>query len=574
MEGDAVPPSSPPQATTNRRSSSPFFEPRESTYCPKSSSPPPLFSSDDSRESDDVANYESPRIFKNKRKGAWWDNVESAQKSPALKKAKMTRNYDSGVYMLSDATDSSESLPAQHKSPFSLGDACATPPRDDPLPQPTIMGEEERNFCRGMYTGLEKNSEVYDFGNLYLQDSNIRRIGELASVIRNGPDPGQELPAEGQYRSMIPEIYVNLKDNRLHRLTPALFDLQNLTTLVISGNNIEELPPQIGKLRNLCEMIISRNNMKWLPFEFLSLYQPCGPRGVRIIGDSGVPWLEPKTRQVLTRASAGHAVTRLDDLHDDLLASFNKEVPWSDLDLVAHPKMKALHELVDTFANREQWVWYMRNLELSAADAARQILSRTRGAWDSDETGLFPHHPTIVHAGGPRDEQPRYYARTPVSYFDSTGTLIKGSPEPPTSNDDDFAVITDTLRGAHGAPSTWFTPPDFRAVNSLATMALHAALRQKDQEDLSIADLRHHISDPVPPLADALFKQAEANDGPGYGEFKKCHVCSKEYVIARSQWIEWWCPVGMVVLPFRVQVCSWACVPDEMRAKPQNELVW
>jgi hypothetical protein len=143
------------------------------------------------------------------------------------------------------------------------------------------------------------------------------------------------------------------------------------------------------------------------------------------------------------------------------------------------------------------------------------------------------------------------------------GTLIRGSPPLPTSNQDNFAVITETLRGAHGVPSNWFTPPDFKAVKSLSTIALHVALRH-----LSAADVRDHI-DPPPPVADAVLKQAEQNDCGGYGVFKKCHVCSKEYVVARAQWIEWWRP-QVRVLPFKVQACSWACVPDAMRYRPEE----
>ena len=565
-----MPPSSPPHATATNRSSSPFFEPTYNAYSPKSSSPPPLFSSDDSRESIDVANYKSPRIFKNKRKGAWWDNGGSSQNSPAVKKARMTRNYDSGVYMLSDGTDSSESLPAQHKSPFGLDGTCDSPPPEEPLPQPELLGQNERNFCRRMYTGLEKNSEVYDFSALYLEDGDIRRIGELSSVIKSAPDPGNELPAEGQYRSMVPQLYVNLRDNRLSRLTPALFGLQNLTTLIITGNNIEELPSQISQLRNLRELNISRNNIKWLPYEFLGLFRPQGHPGIDIIGDSGVPWLLPKTAQVsIDPPEIGH----LDSL-DHQLRLFIMD-SQSEVDLLTTPEMQTLHAAIDALSTREQHVWLMKTYELSASAFNRQRGTCLRpDIWNFDEPGFFSHHPTVTYIDSVGGDIPRYYARTPVSYFDEAGALVKGSPKPPTSNEDDFAVITETMRGAHGVPLTWFTPTDFKAVNSLATMALHAALRHKDQEDLSIADLRHHIGEPLPPVAEALLKQAEINDGGGYGEFKQCHVCSKEYVIARAQWIEWWSPKYGVILPFKVQVCSWACVPDAMRTRPEKELAW
>ncbi|KAH7077383.1 hypothetical protein FB567DRAFT_451499 [Paraphoma chrysanthemicola] len=541
MERDAVPPSSPPRATTADRSTSPFFEPTYNAYSPKSSSPPPLFSSDDSCESVDVANYESPRIFKNKRKGAWWDNGDSSQKSPAIKKAKMTRNYDSGVYMLSDASDSFDSLPSHHQAPFGCDGTTDSTPEEEPLPQQDRMSQEERNFCEALEYGLDRNAEVYDFNSLYLSDADIRRIGELSSVIKSAPDPGNELPAEGQYRSMVPKIRVDLSNNRLSRLTPSLFDVQNLTTLTLTGNNIEELPSQISRLRNLRELHISRNNIKWLPYEFIDLHRPMGHSGVRILGDSGVPWLMPTMAQDLTSIT--------DPLVRQLGCNLSQSITErsDEVDLLTTPEMQALHAALDTSPNRDQLVWRMRSMELQA------IFENMQRA-----TGMEPHEREF--------EEPDYFARTPVSYFDEMGKLIRDSPPLPTSNQDNFAVITETLRGAHGVPSTWFTPPEFKAVKSLSTIALHVALRH-----LSAADVRDHI-DPPPPVADAVLKQAEHNDGGGYGVFKKCHVCRKEYVVARAQWIEWWWP-KMRVLPFKVQVCSWACVPDGMRYRPEKELL-
>ena len=561
MDSDVVPPSSPPRATTANVPDSPFFEPHYNAFSPKSSSPPPLFSSDDSRESADIANYESPRIFKNKRKGRWWDNGESAYGTLEFKKAKITRNFDSGVYMMSDGSDSSESLLLLHKAPFGLDGTYDSPSHDAPVapadPPMSHMDKEEHVFCIKMYTGLDRNSETYNFNRCDLQDCDIRRIGELASVIKNAPDPGNDLPTEGQYRSMVPELYVNLNDNQLRYLTPSLFNVQNLTSLVLVNNDIEELPSQIRHLRNLRELNISNNNMKWFPFELLELYGPHGKGNLAIIGDSGVPWLEPKTRQNFD--SPG-----IQSLYHDLAQTLHDANPNPSLAATQH--VQQLHHQLELDPDREQKLWHMRYFELSA-DAFGK-----RGVTLDDEEGIFSHHPSIRYLLG--FTPPKYIARTPVSYFNEAGMIIKGSPKSPSSNDDDFAVITETERGAHGVPSTWFTPPSSKAINSLFTMCLHSALRHKDQEDLTIHDLRDCIGEPVPPAADAVLKQAEVNNRGGYGEFRKCNVCSKEYVVARAEWIEWWCPKILKVFPFKVRVCSWGCVPDRMMRRPERELEW
>lgn len=249
MAKDPVPPSSPPPAPAAEWPDSPFFEPQYNAFTTKSSSPPPLFSSDDSRETADIANYESPRIFKNKRKGAWWNNSPGDwtrnhgvngdwAQSRGAKKAKISRNYDSGVYMMSDATDSSESLPTQYENPFDLfgtSDAASQISSDSANTSPAAeeekqaADEEEQRFLDHMNAGLVQNSEMYEFCGMKLQDKHIRQIGKLASVIKNIPDPGDEQPAEGQYRSMVPALYVGLKNNELRFLTPALFEVKNIS---------------------------------------------------------------------------------------------------------------------------------------------------------------------------------------------------------------------------------------------------------------------------------------------------------------------------------------------------------
>jgi hypothetical protein len=560
MESDAVPPSSPPHATTTDTLSSPFFEPRHNAYSLKSSSPPPLFSSDDSRESADLINYESPRIFKNKRKGAWWDS-ESAHNTPESKKAKMTRNYDSGVYMMSDSTDSSESLLPPHKAPFGLDGTCGTLPLDDSLPQE--MGDAEGLFCTKLYTGLDKNSQTYDFRGCDFHDNDIGRIGELTSVIKSVPDPGRQLPAEGQYRSMVPELYVNLSDNRLRLLTPSLFSVQNLTTLVLVDNDIEELPAQISQLHNLRELNISRNNIRWLPFELLTLFGRHDEGRLEILGDSGVPWLQPKVGQIL------NCPGDVGELRLELYHFICEAGPG--LDLVATPHMERLHDAIDSNPDHDRLVWYMRLCELLAISWNTPTASPERD--DLVKRG-FTLHPLAGERLADDDTTSRYVARTLVTYFDQEGALIKGSPRSPSSADDDFAVITETMRGAHGVPASWFTPPDRKPAKSLSTLALESALGHKSRDDLTTSHLREYIGEYIPPVAEALLKQAEINDSGGYGDFRNCHVCKKQYVIARAEWIEWWCTQARVVLPFKLKVCSWACVPEAVLQRPEKEFAW
>lgn len=553
MDSDAIPPSSPPHATTANFPSSPFFEPRNGAFSRKSSSPPPLFSSDDSRESIDVTNYESPRIFKNKRKGAWWDNGESIHNTPEAKKTKMSRNYDSGVYMLSDATDSSEDLLPHHKSPFPFG-------LDGSCDAPTLTSAEKNTFDEQIRVGLEKNQETYEFRGSSLEDDDIEQIGELASVIRNVADPGRHLPVEGQYRSMLPELYVDLSQNKLCRLTSSLFDVQHLTTLLLRNNEIEELPQAIGRLRNLRALDVSLNKLTHLPFDILKLLKPHG--SLERLHTMGNQLLEPMTPRRM--AAAGYTSIPSTTAFFDSQALLR--IARSELSVQLADSRSHLAVSPDT----EATVWRIRHLE-SCIDPFGGGHQARRDA--EAETGCLEHHPPL-HGPKVGLHAPRLIARTPVSYFDQAGHLLKHSPAPPSSNDQSYARIVKTNDGTYGIPSVWFEPPSASRVPSLLTSSIHNALKKRHHDDFSVGDIQQMLPDPVPHDINAIFSRALDNDVGGYGEFRQCHTCNKDYVVTRAEWTEFWSTGIDRFHPLNVKVCSWACVPAEAAKRPQKLLTW
>jgi hypothetical protein len=230
----------------------------------KSSSPVPTFSCD-AEDAADGSNYNSLHIPK-KRQGTWFDDAPT-------KKTRMMRNFDSGVYMLSDGASSSDSLP-HHTAPFAVPVSA---------PRPSVP-EQQRAFEKELDAGLDMSAEIQDFSGLDLVDANIGRIGELDSIIKNLPDRGHL--DKGQYRSLVPRLHVDLSNNRLCRLRPALFTLQHLQSLNLVNNNITELPPDIGRLSKLNFLNIGHNPIHWLPYECLALLQGY----LTIVGDS-VPWI-------------------------------------------------------------------------------------------------------------------------------------------------------------------------------------------------------------------------------------------------------------------------------------------
>ncbi|KAI8936073.1 hypothetical protein NX059_007573 [Plenodomus lindquistii] len=561
MDMDEVPPSSPPaHASTSHMDSSPFFEPRARAYSPKSSSPPPLFSSDDSRESVDVTNYQSPRIFKNKRKGAWWDN-EPAQNSPEPKKSRMTRNLDSGVYMMSDASDSSEEALPIHRAPFSFGSNVACAEREDR--PPSEPKSRAIIFNDTLRSGLDLNQENYDFQGLDLEDADIKDVGRIASVIRSAPDAGDELPTEGQFRSMEPEIFINFTDNRICRLTPKLFDIQFLTTLVLRNNDIKELPQEIGQLKNLQTLNVSLNKISSLPFEILSLLRPYG--NLERIHTMGNPLLEPMNHARFHH-NAYIGSPRPSMWFKDALALDHE---WDE----ASVQLPVLYDGLAVSTDREKDVWRIRYFE-SWANAFGAGGDARENA-DEEDVGFFRHHPTL-DLSDVSPVAPRYMARTPVSYFDRTGYLVVNSPAPPTV-DRPYPIIVDTNRGAYGIPSSWFEPPVRSAVAQLSTMSFQSALKARHFEDATIEYVREmlvHREDGLERSFEAMFARAIENDAGGWGEFRKCHVCKKDYVVSQAEWVEFWSAGPGVFHPLKVKVCSWGCVPAEVAKKPEKELSW
>lgn len=533
-----MPPSSPPHAIATNPPSSPYFEPEQyGAYSPKSSSPPPLFSSDDSGEALDITNYESPRIFKNKRKGAWYetDKRESAQVSPEPKKMRIARKYDSGVYMMSDNSEVSVGPLPEHKSPFPFPDDDI----EEDEPEPIRTTSAGATFSSMLSVGVDRDCEKYDFSGLGLEDCDIKQISHLNRVIKKLPDPGNDLPAEGQYRSMVPELYVNFSQNSLRRMTPSLFSLQYLTSLKLRGNGIEELPPQINQLQNLQELDVSLNKLQYLPFELLEMLTPHGK--LEHLTTLGNPFLERVSQ------------TRYRTLDERVtFTSSTKDI---------YPRLQSCPD-------PEALVWHIRYIEsmgkfLDAVDS-----KYTTGGSNRDER-VFEYHPAArIVADQPAS---RFIGRTLVSYFDQTGQLIRGSPARPSPNTNDYAVVVETDEGAYGAPSSpVFAPPTASRIPSLLAMTVATALR-----NITVQETRERLGEPVPYDADAMFAHARHSDGGvGFGYFHQCHVCKKDYIVARAEWIEFWSTSFTVFYPFKVRVCSWGCVPPAMTQKPVKELVW
>lgn len=534
MDSDAiVPPSSPPlHATFNSIPSSPFFDRPLTGASPKSSSPPPLFSSDDSRESEDIGNYESPRIRK-KRKGAWFLG-EPSHITPEAKKSKMARNFDSGIYMMSDVSDSMDDLPI-HQPPFPEDTTTSVKPRS----------YAENQFCLKLDEHMEANKRHYDFSGQHnpaakVEDEDISRIGALASVIAP--------PGEGEYRSMVPEIYLDFSDNLLCRMTPSLFNVGNITSLNLRNNSIRELPSHIANLRNLRSLNVSHNKLKWLPYEILDLVTPRGP--LEVLSSAGNPMMEPV--EVF-----GYPHIILYQNQGERKRVLEPDYPWRyDPDA---GRLEHLYGMLNNIQDVDPalfdlMIWHIKYYECVE-----------RPDWSKLSATFDPA----------RQIQPTLMARTLATYLDQIGEMLPCSPKlPEDPGNETYPVIVNTKRGAYGVPSSeWFAPPSTSAVPSLLTTSLINTLKKRHLDDLSIEDIRSMMGDNPLKDVEKILDQAQENDRGGFGEFRKCHTCRKEYIVPRAQWVEFWNIHHTSFIPVMVKVCSWGCVPEEVLKKPEHELV-
>jgi hypothetical protein len=105
-------------------------------------------------------------------------------------------------------------------------------------------------------------------------------------------------------------------------------------------------------------------------------------------------------------------------------------------------------------------------------------------------------------------------------------------------------------------------------MSSLVTASLYRGLRSTN-----IGTIRAFLDSDFLPVVEAILSQAEENAADGYGLFRRCHTCHKEYIVARAEWIEFWSRGGEFV-PLKASVCSWGCVPVSMVQRPQKELAW
>lgn len=235
-------------------------------------------------------------------------------------------------------------------------------------------------------------------------------------------------------------------------------------------------------------------------------------------------------------------ISRLTALQD-LNVSVNRlsHLPWELLWLVLQGELKHLIVRPNSFVSIEE------------AQIA-EWHSRSEGKEDDDEE---PHNPLQLRENNEGITPAEAWAPIHVATGPTIQLNMEGKPMP----DCWITTLATTTTTTNSSNSP-----------SLREVALRAVAKLPALDQVSPADLAEYPALVIPLLQRA--KEVRASGG------RVCSVCKGDFVIPRSEWVEWWdCTPHenglkrprasaemMRPLPFRRVGCSWACVPDGARS--------
>ncbi|OCK76444.1 hypothetical protein K432DRAFT_385441 [Lepidopterella palustris CBS 459.81] len=524
---------------------------------PHTSSDPPVFSSDDLPEASGIDNYTGHGKRKKRRyQGTWWSHGTPEQKTQP--KGEFARNLDSGVWMASDDTEAAslegETFYEEHAAyqhPWALEDQdLAEEEKEDNVPSTVYSSFREEEIGEGellarkvIEKGLEAGAEQIDLSNLSLTSLSDDTLRPLHSLVRY-PRVHNTAPSPEQYDAFTPSIQLFLSGNALRSLPPEMWSLQNITVLSLRNNGLTELPPCIAQLKNLFELNVSGNRLRWLPWELLDLLRSGEGR-----------------RRLIARPNPFFEGVDFQDYPSKLTILVKEENRASPVDALTNQVESLKSELAATASSCPrrgiQLAWIIKFHE-----AMLDMFSRAFQAWV--KRGVQSSE-TLFDAICNYKDKTLFIAATKPSFFAFDGTLEQTSPMRPSSIPTGTTLLPTAVTcsaGTFGPVITHAAPPNNIKTPSLLELALQSStsLLTNDQIAASIIDIPRSIQHGLDAAA-----SIQTSDG---ALTRTCSVCSRNYIIARTEWIEFWhyssggllYPTEEPFLPFLRRGCSWGCV--------------
>ncbi|KAL4935672.1 hypothetical protein BDV06DRAFT_228605 [Aspergillus oleicola] len=582
---DTEPPLPPPPRIRHRSPTNKPKPPRAHAHAPSSykshrrhsrfddlssqpSSDPALFSSDDIPASG-LENYHASASTnlsgsgsrKRRYRGTWWgEMVKEKEKETKRKRAdfKDKRLVDSGVWMGSDESvsvsgvsgvqllsedgesscwgeefirDEGVGLGSTNSNGMGMGLGMqALVPGPGPVPVRTgfarkVATEESREHqvARAIINDcLERGLDSIDLsgGTLRTLPPNLLRpLNHLTKT----PSIKEPPITEEVYSSLQPFLRLFLAGNALSTLPGELFELDALRVLSLRNNKLTQIPHAIRRLTKLQELNLSVNRLTVLPWELLWLIRK---------GD---------LKQLTVRPNP------LMQIGDEGVEIARWHFPFTPIP-VQGPEDEDEDEDDSEVGD-----------ENGNAIAMRELITNLKA---------------VEYDGPPPEEAwaPIHVATGPVQRFNAEGFPIPDTNPATTS----MPTLTSTY------PQSQFLSTTPTRVSSLREAALLSFSKSSYFD--TIPPLSESDSDPdfdsgfyanFPPLMLRLLRIARDVRSAGG---RSCSVCHRSFVIARTEWVEWWdvstyenglkgarsSGERLRALPFRRVGCSLGCLPSEV----------
>ena len=158
------------------------------------------------------------------------------------------------------------------------------------------------------------------------------------------------------------------------------------------------------------------------------------------------------------------------------------------------------------------------------------------------------HHLFDVQFAQGNDDSVHIVATTKVAYLDISGARCRGSPPAPSSE-----IEYHPSREKKQFAGPWLEERPGR-VPSLFEIAL-----RRCSESPILEKLLFSLPADSPPPTLHLLQHARAVKEAGG---KECSVCGQNYIVPRTEWIEWWIWDSAGMLPFLRRGCSWDCTAN------------
>ena len=441
------------------------------------------------------------------------------------------RNADSGVFLGSDVSDdSADSTSSSQEKTVKLemgGELRTGPSPPGPPPcSPQDLASQAINHC------LETGRESLDLTNFGLDELSNATLKPLHQLIKHPHDDLTRPPSEDEFSSLTPSIRLFLSGNKLASLPSELFRLTNISVLSLRNNQLHDIPYSIGRLQNLHEFNIAQNNIKVLAWEMFDL--------VHCRGDH---------RQITVRPNP--LIDPVEGLQDPSPLSRPKVTPkeynehlsrWGETDGAFFRKMQQWY-------SDEETQWTMRHeLEL------RLKLGRLKRTMYIQEASRAGTELRLCK------EQLIYLGSSAVRFFDPYRIHFVAEKHSHAHDEElKFPAVFDPLTNKPDESDNPNCP-------SLFETSLRAI-----QSNFSLFT-PNDIPDGLPPAVTAALQRVAK--GAEYGN-EKCSVCSKEFIFAKAEWVEFWFNgfpaqqylTAETILPFLRRVCSWDCAqPSELGA--------